>query len=674
MSKAIQQEIESLRAELLRHNKLYYVDVAPEVTDREFDQLMKQLEKLEADHPEYDSPDSPTHQVGGEPISGFKTITHRVPMLSIENAFSTEELTTFDQRVRKLLDSEQFEYTLEYKIDGVALSLIYEAGVLTQAVTRGNGVEGDDVTHNARVMRGVPLKLMGKKLPAVLEIRGEAYIRNSDFSEIRAEQEAAGGQVFANPRNATSGALKRLDPSLSAKMKLHFFAHGIGYTEGADFETQHDFIKQVQQMGIPATPEMVRCTDIDDVQRSLNSLIEKLPLLDFEVDGIVVKVDRFDLREQLGTRSKSPRWVIAYKWEKYEATTQVKEIDINVGKTGALTPVAYLEPVEIAGTTVSRASLHNRDEIERLEIGIGDWVVVEKAGKIIPHVVRVEKHRRTGEEQPFKFPERCPACGGEVQQDEGGVYVRCINLNCPAQLRETLRFYASRSAMDIEGMGIKLVEQLIEAGLLTKLTDIYRLSTKEEEMLALDRLGQKSVDNLLEGIEKSKQQPLRRLLTGLNIRHVGTNGSRVLSEAFGTMNKIREQSIEELAAVEEIGPITAESVYQFFQSEVGRETVEELKEFGLNMGTPVAERPKSEEEAGILAGKMLVVTGSLEKFTRDEIHELIREQGGKPSSSVSSKTSFLVAGEKAGSKLDKADKLGIEVLSENDFLAMIGKQ
>ncbi|MCA9041569.1 MAG: NAD-dependent DNA ligase LigA [Planctomycetaceae bacterium] len=674
MSKTIREEIETLREELRRHNKLYYVDAASEITDREYDRLMKQLEKLEAEHPEYDSPDSPTHQVGGEPIDGFTTVTHRVPMLSIDNAFNTEELTAFDQRVRKLLATDDFEYTLEYKIDGVALSLIYEEGSLTQAVTRGNGVEGDDVTHNARVMRGVPLKLLGKNLPAVLEVRGEAYIRNSDFAEIRAEQEAAGEQVFANPRNATSGALKRLDPTLSAKMRLHFFAHGIGYTEGVEFETQHDFIKQVQQMGVPTTPEMVRCANIDDVQTKLEMLIDKLPLLDFEVDGIVVKVDRLDLREELGNTSKSPRWVIAYKWEKYEAVTQVREIEISVGKTGALTPLAHLEPVEIAGTTVSRSSLHNRDEIERLDIREGDWVVVEKAGKIIPHVVRVEIHRRTGDEKPYKFPIRCPACGGEVQQDEGGVYIRCINLNCPAQLRETLRFYASRSAMDIEGMGIKLVEQLIEAGLLTKLTDIYRLAEKRDELLALERMGEKSVDNLLTGIEKSKVQPLWRLLTGLNIRHIGARGSQILAEEFGTMDKIMEQSVDELAAVEEIGPVIAESVHQFFQSTVGQETVKELKAFGLNMGTPVSDRKQSSQQAGILAGKTLVVTGTLKKFTRDEIHEMIRAEGGKAASSVSSKTDFLVAGEKAGSKLDKAGKLGVAVLSEEEFLSQIGKE
>ncbi|MAT15390.1 MAG: DNA ligase (NAD(+)) LigA [Planctomyces sp.] len=672
MSKSVLQEIESLREKIRHHNKLYYVDAAPEITDREFDKLMKRLEQLEAEHPEYDSPDSPTHQVGGQPIDGFRTVQHRVPMLSIENAFNTDELTAFDQRVRKLLDRDDFEYTLEYKIDGVALSLIYERGSLAQAVTRGNGVEGDDVTHNARVMRGVPLKLLGKDHPEVLEIRGEAYIRNSDFAEIRAEQEAAGEQVFANPRNATSGALKRLDPTLSARMKLHFFAHGVGYYEGTDFETQHDFIKAVQKMGVPATPEMVRCTGIEEVQTKLEQLIEKLPLLDFEVDGIVVKVDRFDLRNDLGTTSKSPRWVIAYKWEKYEAVTQVKSIDISVGKTGALTPLAYLEPVEIAGTTVSRSSLHNRDEIERLDIREGDWIVVEKAGKIIPHVVRVEMHRRTGEEKPFHFPERCPACGGEVAQDEGGVYIRCINLNCPAQLRETLRFYASRSAMDIEGMGIKLVEQLIDAGLLTKLTDVYRLPEKRDELLALERMGEKSVDNLLAGIEKSKQQPVWRLITGLNIRHVGTRGSQILAEEFGTLDKIMEQSVEELSAVEEIGPVIAESVHQFFQSEVGRETISELKEFGLNMGTPVIERKKESTASGVLAGKTLVVTGTLSRFTRDEIHELIRDHGGKASSSVSKKTDFLVAGESAGSKLEKAGKLGVRVLSEDEFLAEIG--
>lgn len=670
MSQEIREQIEQLREQLRYHNKRYYVDDAPEITDREFDRLLRELQQLEEKYPEFDSEDSPTRQVGGEPIAGFVSVTHRLPMLSIENAFSEEEIRAFDQRILKLLGTEKCIYTLEYKIDGVALALIYENGHLTQAVTRGNGEQGDDVTHNARVMRGVPLKLLTDTPPPVLEVRGEAYLLNSEFAQMQQEQEAAGEPVLANPRNATSGALKRLDPNESAKMKLRFFTHGLGYLEGIEFPSQLDFINQVKHLGIPTTPDVRRCHGIDEVVEQLQEMVEQLHALDFEVDGIVLKVDEIALREELGHTSKFPRWAIAYKWEKYEATTQVRDIEIQVGKTGALTPVAHLEPVEIAATMVSRSSLHNKDEIERLDLRKGDWVVVEKAGKIIPHVVRVEKHRRTGQEQEFKFPETCPECQGPVQQDEGGVYIRCMNPNCPAQLRETIRFYASRSAMDIEGMGIKLVEQLIDAGLLTSLSDIYRLPEKEPELLKLERLGQKSIDNLFKGIDASKGQPLWRLLCGLNIRHVGAGSSQRLVKQFGTLDKIIEQSQESLAEVEDIGDVIAESVYQFLHGEIGQKLVEELRNFGLNFGEPVPE--KSNEETGLFEGQSIVVTGTLQRYTRQEIQELIRDQGGKASGSVSSKTSLLVAGEKAGSKLEKANKLGIPVISEDEFLDKLG--
>ncbi len=671
MSAAARQEIDRLRREIERHNRLYYVDARPEISDLEFDKLLKRLEQLERQHPEFDSPDSPSHKVGGEPIDGFRSVVHRLPMLSIDNVYDEGEVREFDGRVRKLLGADQVEYTVEYKIDGVALSLIYERGRFTQAVTRGDGRQGDDITHNARTIRGVPLKLETDAPPAVLEVRGEAYIANTDFAHIRAEQEQRGEQPFANPRNASAGALKLLDPRESAKRRIRFIAHGIGYAEGAGWTTHAEFLRGIREMGIPATPDVKACPGIDAALAYGQSLIENLHALDVEIDGLVIKVNDFALRRELGATSKSPRWLIAYKWEKYEAVTQIEDIVVSVGKTGVLTPGALLKPVQIAGTTVSRASLHNRDELERLGVKIRDWVVVEKAGKIIPHVVRVEEHRRTGEETTFHFPKRCPECGAEVVQDEGGVYIRCINPSCPAQLREGLQFFASRQAMDIEGLGMKLVEQLVGGGLVRSFADIYRLKDRRDELLALERMGEKSADNLLAGIEASRRQPLWRLLTALNVRHVGTTTARTLAEHFGTLDAIAAASEETLAEVAEVGPVIARSIHAFFQSDAGRRIVEELRACGLNFGTPVERRRP--ETAGPLSGKTIVVTGTLQRFSRDEIKEFILAHGGKAAGSVSKKTDFVVAGEEAGSKLDKARELGVAILTEEEFLKLAGE-
>ncbi len=665
----VKNEIEHLRAEIERHNRLYYVEAQPEISDLEFDRLMKRLEQIEQEHPEYDSPESPTHKVGEEPIEGFRSVAHRLPMLSIDNVYNVEALAEFDARVRKLLGDDPVEYTVEYKIDGAAVELIYENGVLVTGVTRGNGREGDDITHNARTLRGVPLHLSGENLPAVLEVRGEAYLANSDFAHIRVEQQKRGEPPFSNPRNATAGALKLLDPKACAARRIRFLAHGVGYVEGAEFHSHVEFLKSLQRMGIPVTPNVKAFPNLQATCRYVDTLKDELHSLDLEVDGLVLKVNDFAQRVRLGNTSKSPRWVIAYKWEKYEAGTRVEDISIHVGKTGTLTPVAHLKSVEIAGTTVSRSSLHNRDEIERLGVCIGDWVVVEKAGKIIPHLVRVEEHRRDGSERPFRFPKRCPECDTEAMQDEGGVYIRCPNLHCPAQLRETARFFASRAAMDIEGLGIKLVEQLLDAGLLADIPDIYRLQDRRAELIELQRLGEKSADNLLAGIETSKSRPLWRLLTGLNIRHVGSSNAQILADRFGTLDEIAKQSEQTLAEVEEIGPVIAHAVHQFFSSEMGRQIVEDLRESGLNFGTPL---PKtiSESTAGKLDGKTIVVTGTLSQFSRDQIKQEIRRLGGKAAGSVSKNTDFVLAGEKSGSKLQQAEQFGVRVISEDEFLAM----
>lgn len=676
MTESILNEIQQLREDIQRHNRLYYLEAEPEISDLEYDRLLKRLQQLEADHPEYDDPSSPSHKVGGEPIAGFVTVPHREPMLSIDNVYDEAELNDFHVRLRKLVpDAEAIEYVIEYKIDGVALSLIYENGRFVRGLTRGDGRQGDDITHNARTIRGVPLQLdgtSGQPIPPYLEVRGEAYIANSDFAHFRAAQIEAGEQPFANPRNAAAGALKVLDPKQCAARKIRFFAHSVGVVEGIDLPTHVAFLDAVRKLGVPVTPQVQARGTWEETLDHCHQMMEGLHHLDFEVDGLVIKVNSRDQRARMGATSKSPRWAIAYKWEKYEGETRVLDISVQVGKSGTLTPVANLQPVEIAGTTVSRTSLHNRDELERLGVRIGDWVVVEKAGKIIPHMVRVEEHLRTGDEREFVFPTTCPECGSEVKQDEGGVYIRCLNLSCPAQLRESLRFYASRQAMDIEGLGIKLIEQLVEQGLLKSLSDIYRLPQRRTELIGLERMGEKSVDNLLAGIEQSRSQPVWRLLTGLNIRHVGRTCAQILANQFGSVDVIMSQTEEQLAEVNEIGPVLAHSIHTFFHTPANVTLLSELKEFGLNWGE--AREPSAPPLVieGPLSGKTIVVTGSLQHFTRDSIKDAITQHGGKPTDSVSKKTDFLLAGEKAGSKLEKAEKLGVKVLTEAEFLQLIG--
>jgi DNA ligase (NAD+) len=671
MTSSVKAEIEKLRDELRRHNRLYFVEAKPEITDLEFDKLMARLVKLEAEHPEFDSPDSPSKQVGGTPVEGFDTVEHRVPMLSIDNVYEESELDEFDKRIRKLVAGEPVEYAVEYKVDGVAIAVTYQDGVLVQAVTRGDGTRGDDITNNARTIRGLPLRLRTKKPPAVLEVRGEAYLSNSDFARLLAERTGKGREAFANPRNTAAGALKLLDPKLSAERKLRFFAHGTGVVEGVEFRTHMEFLESIREWDIPTTPNVTLSTGIEKAREAANEMAKEVHALDFEVDGIVLKVNDFAQRARMGRTSKSPRWLVAYKWEKYEETTLVEDIDVHVGKTGTLTPFAVFKPVLIAGSTITLSSLHNIDEIGRLGIMKGDWVVVEKAGKVIPHVVRVELHRRDGTQRPFHFPKHCPECKTPVVRDEDGVYIRCPNPDCPGRLRETLHNFASRGAMDIEGLGDKLVQQLTATGLVRGIPDLYRLKDRRDELIELERMGEKSVDNLLAGIEQSRSCALWRLLVGLNIRHVGSRNAQVLAKHFGQLDEIMKQSEESLSEVPDIGPVIAKSVHSFFSSAIGKKIVEELRELGLNFGQPITDRPR--EAAGPLSGKTLVVTGTLSRFTRDEITELIQQHGGKAAGSVSRKTDYLIAGEDAGTKLDKAQKLSVPVITEEEFLKLIGQ-
>ena len=653
-------EIAGLREQIRHHDAKYYVEAAPEITDGEYDRLMARLKQLEAAHPELLSPDSPTHRVGDQPVKELPQVAHRVPMLSIENTYSVEELKQFGHRTAKLLPGEPIEWVVELKVDGVAASLVYEEGLLVRGVTRGNGRTGDDVTHNVRTMHGVPLRLRGKSVPPVLEARGEIYMTNGDLVRLNERQKQDDEPLFANTRNVAAGSIRQLDPRVCAQRPLRFFCHSVGYCEGIKSQTHMDFLKEIQGYGIPITPEVACFKTFDDAVEHCEQLIERLHELDFEIDGLVLKVNRFDQRERLGATSKAPRWVIAYKFEKYEATTRVNAIRVQVGKTGTITPVADLEPVQLAGTTVSRASLHNADEIERKDVRVGDVVVVEKAGKIIPHVVRVEVTERKGHPHKFAFPIACPECDTKLVKDEGGVYIRCPNPECPAQIKERIRYFATRNAMDIEGLGDKLVDQLVNQKLVRSYGDLYRLTP--ELLMSLERMGRKSSENLIESIEASKGRPLARLLNALSIRHVGTRVATVLADNFHSIDAILAAGIDQLSETNEIGPIIAKSVYDFLHSPFGQETIHDLKAQGVKMESAVVPARRR-----TLEGKTLVVTGALSKYGRDEINELIAEHGGHAASSVSKNTDYVVAGEKAGSKLDKAQELGVPVLTEAEF-------
>ena len=656
----VQAEAAELREAIRRHDYLYYVRAEPEISDREYDRLLERLQQIEAEHPELITPDSPTQRIGDQPVSGLPSVEHRVPMLSIDNTYSLDELRKYGEGISKRLVDEPVEWVVELKIDGVAVSLLYEDGLLTRGATRGDGRVGDDITHNVRTVGGVPLRLLGDRVPPVIEVRGEVFMTNGDLVALNERRQAAGEEPFANTRNVAAGTIRMLDPRICAERRLRLFCHGIGHAEGVRAMTHMEFLAELEEYGLPATPHVECFPTFDAAAEHCESLVERLHELDFEVDGLVLKVNRFEQRERLGATSKSPRWLIAYKFEKYEATTRLLDIRVQVGKTGAITPVADLEPVELAGTTVSRASLHNADEIERKDVRIGDTVVVEKAGKIIPHIVRVEKHKRQGRPRKYRFPTKCPECATLVVKDEGGVYIRCPNPSCPAQLKERLRFYASRGAMDIEGLGDKLVDQLVDGGLVKGFGDLYRLDA--ERLTSLERMGQKSSENLVAGIAASKERGLARLLNALSIRHVGTRVAAVLAAEFGDVESLRASDVKQLSEINEIGPIIAQSVYDFLQSDIGRATIDELAQLGVKTS-----EDRQAVTGGALEGKTIGVAGPLTKDTRDESKELIARHGGHAASSVSNKTDFLVAGEKAGSKLAKAEKLGVRVLDEAEF-------
>ncbi|MDZ4656311.1 MAG: NAD-dependent DNA ligase LigA [Bythopirellula sp.] len=660
-------EIEKLRAEIGEHDRRYYVDAKPTITDLEYDRLMERLKKLEAQHPELVTADSPTQRVGDRPVEYLVQVRHLVPMMSIDNTYSLAELRKYGDRTAKLLPDGEIEWVVELKIDGVAMSLIYENGVLVRGVTRGDGTTGDDVTHNVRTVVDVPLRLKGKNIPPLVEVRGEIYMTNAELTRLNALRQEQGLEAYANTRNTAAGSIKLLDPRISALRRLRLFSHGVGKVEGLTAKTHMEFLQQLGEWGLPVTPHVEVFPDLEAAISHCEKLIERLHELEFEVDGLVLKVNNFEQRERLGATSKSPRWLIAYKFEKYEAATKLNEIRVQVGKTGTITPVAELEPVELANTIVSRASLHNAEEIERKDIRVGDTVIVEKAGKVIPHIVRVETHLRLEGAQVFQFPTKCPECETVLEKDEGGVYIRCPNLTCPAQLRERLRYFASRSAMDIEGLGDKLVDQLVSTGLVKEFADLYELTV--EQLSDLERMGQKSAQNVVEALQESKSRGLARLLNALTIRHVGTRVATILADQFQTMAKLQEATEEQLSEINEIGPTIAASVHRFLHSDYGSTTIASLTKAGLDMGSPHAETAPTENQ--IFAGKTVVVTGKLEKYTRDEIHALVERLGGRAAGSVSKNTDFLIAGENAGSKMDKATELGVKIMSEAEFEQMV---
>ena len=664
-----QQEIERLRGEIRGHDRLYYVEAQPTISDLKYDRLLERLQKLEAAHPELVTADSPTQRVGDAPVDELNSVRHRVPMMSIDNTYSLEELKKYGERIAGLLPEGQIEWVVELKIDGVAVSLTYENGVLIQGATRGDGTTGDDITHNVRTVLGVPLRLDGDDYPPLVEVRGEIYMTNADLVRLNAQRQQEGLEPYANTRNVTAGSIRLLDPRICAQRRLRMFCHGVGAAESLTATNHMDFLAQLGQWGLPATPHVDRFASFDKAVEHAEALVERLHELDFEVDGLVLKVNRFDQRGQLGATSKSPRWLIAYKFEKYEAITKLNDIRVQVGKMGTITPVAELEPVELAGTTVSRASLHNADEIARKDVRVGDTVVVEKAGKIIPHIVRVQLHLRPDDAKEFPFPTHCPECRALLEKDEGGVYIRCPNLSCPAQLRERLRYFAGRSAMDIEGLGDKLVDQLVSQQLVTEFADLYELT--ESQLLQLERMGEKSARKLLEALETSKSRGLTRLLNALSIRHVGDRVASILADRFGSMDQMQQAEVDQLSEIDEVGPIIAQSVYDFVHSEYGERIIRRLAEVGVEQ-----EALESDDGAPTnqkLAGKTFVVTGKLEKYTRDEIHALVEAYGGRAASSVSGNTDYLVAGEKAGSKLEKAKTLGVTVLSEAEFSVLVSE-
>ncbi len=666
----ILRKIEELREKIRSHNYRYYVLDDPTVADAEYDRLMKDLIELEEKYPRYITPSSPTQRVGIEPVSEFTTVKHIAPMLSLANAFSTEELRAFDQRVKKIIPQQKLEYAVEPKIDGLAVALVYEKGIFTRGATRGDGVSGEEITSNLRTVKAIPLKLFGENIPPRIEVYGEVYTKKSDFKKLNEERMKKGENLFANPRNAAAGAVRQLDPRITAQRHLDSFIYRATFTEGHKFSKHMEVLNYLKKIGFKVNPHIKLCQDIEEAINCCQEWIEKKEELDYEIDGMVIKVNSLRMREELGSTTRSPRWAIANKFPAQQMTTKVKDIIVQVGSTGAVTPVAKLDPIGISGSVVQRATLHNEDEIRRKDIRIGDVVLIQKAGEVIPEVVKVIKEKRTGKERKFVMPTQCPVCGAKVFRPEGEVVSRCINPACPDQVRGRIRHFASRDAMDIEGLGPAVIDQLVENKIIRNISDLYFL--KRDDLISLERMAEKSADNLLDAIEKSKEKTLANLIYGLEIRYVGVHSSEVITRYYSTLDEFKKVSLEELIEIKEIGPKIAESIILFFEGRENLTIIERLRSAGLNFGQE-EEKIRKEKEVQILAGKQFVLTGTLKDFTRSQAKEIISELGGRVTGSVSKKTDYVVAGEDPGSKYQKAQKLGITIIDEKEFKGLIAK-
>ncbi|MDQ3799266.1 MAG: NAD-dependent DNA ligase LigA [Acidobacteriota bacterium] len=662
----IKTEIETLRAEIDRHNELYYQKAAPEIADAEFDALLARLRKLEEENPEFITPDSPTQRVGGR-AEGFKPFVHRVPLMSLDNSYDLEDLKAFDERIRRLADGRDFDYVAELKIDGLSVALHYENGVLAAGATRGDGSVGDDVYSNVKTIRTIPLRLKGD-FPERVEVRGEVFLARSVFEKINAELEMQGEKTFANPRNCAAGTLRQLDASIVAGRRLDMFPYDALSGNQKMFPTHWAIFEWLEARGFNVNPNRALCGNFEDLVDFINSMQIKRDSLDYDIDGVVVKVNQTHLQQEFGATTKAPRWAIAYKYPAMQATTRLNDIIVQVGRTGALTPVAVLEPVLLAGTVVSRASLHNEDEIKRLKIKLGDYVLIEKSGEIIPQILQIIESRRTGGEREYEFPKNCPVCQSPVTRPEGEAVTRCTNPDCPAKVKARILYFAARKAMDIEGLGDVLVEKLVDLGIVKNVADLYDL--RLEQIAELERMAEKSATNLINQIEASKTRGLQRLLYGIDIRHVGERYAKILANHYRNIDRLAEATVEELDAIHEIGMTVAVSVFNWFQNPRNRELIQRLKAAGVKTEIDGDAAGANLDEN--FAGKTFVLTGKLEQFTRDDAAKLIEERGGRVASSVSKKTDYVVAGEDAGSKLTKAESLGVKILDEDNFREMLG--
>jgi len=664
VAETIKKRVEKLREEIEYHNYRYYVLDKPEISDAQYDRLMRELEKLEEQYPELRSPNSPTQRVGAPPLEAFEIVRHTLPMLSLANAFDEAETKDFDKRVKKFLGTTQdIEYIAEPKLDGLAVELVYEKGHFIVGSTRGDGVNGENITRNLRTIRTIPLQLIRKEIPVPerLEVRGEVIMQMKRFQELNRRREKAGEPLFANPRNAAAGSVRQLDSKITARRPLEIYCYGVGEVRGRTFKSHWEILQAFPKWGLRINPHIQRCRSIDDVLQYYHEMSEKRESLPYEIDGIVIKVDRLDLQTRLGEIARSPRWALAFKFQPKQETTKILDIIVQVGRTGALTPVAVMEPVKVGGVEVSRATLHNQDEIDKKDVRIGDTVIIQRAGDVIPEVVQVISSKRNGTEKKFRMPSKCPVCGAEVIKEEA--IHRCIGLDCPAQLKGRIKHFASKRAMDIEGLGTKLTDQLVEKGLVKDVADIYYI--KKEQLIALERMAEKSAQNIIDAIEKSKNKPLAKFLFALGIRHVGETTAEDLAGHFLRLDDFFRLLEEDLMEVEGIGPEVAASVHQFFKDKKNKESIERLKKAGVKVIEPKV------KEKGKLVGKTFVFTGTLKAFGRDEARNLVESLGGMTASGVSKKVDFVVIGEDPGSKFDKAKELGIKTLTEEEFMRII---